>query len=253
MARTLQAFALLFALALSPIALADILAQDFGYTGGTIKGIKVKTGVSPVFTHGNPTPAAPGPFEQLASSELTVHVNAGDSDLFVYEIDAACNVHGGVEDRIDLQARVNGLVRGVIGGPAFLQPQGVPASLGFCPGPLSIPNVVAMSWVTRLGGGNAGFDYTFTIWWRAVDRIPLETATGVDAVMNNRIVKLTRYEGHEGTKGTKACFQLSACHLFRLAALGELRSAPPRAMLVTSFTRFARCTDFEGVSRAQRV
>ena len=121
MTRTIQAFAVLCALALSPVAATDILAQAFSYSGGTVKGIKVNTdaSVASVFA---------GPFKQLTSSELTVHVNAGDSDLFVYEIVGQFEVSSFDEkDYVDLQARVNDVLRGgVLGGPAILQPQTIP-------------------------------------------------------------------------------------------------------------------------------
>ena len=194
MTRTLQAFVMVFALALSPIALADMLAQAFSYTGGTVKGIKVKTDASLAENHSKASPSdSPGPFERLVSSDLTVHVNAGDSDLFVYQIDAQCDVDGGDEDYVDLQARVNGFVRGVIGGPAFLQPQSVPTFLVMCPGPRPFLRSVAKRWVTRLLGGSEGFDYTFTIWWRVVDQFPRNLGF-VNASLSKRIVTLTRYD-----------------------------------------------------------
>ena len=192
MARTLRASAMVFAVALSPIALADIVAQEFSYTSGAVKGMKVKTNTSYAMTHTVPTATSPGAFELLGSSELTVHVNAGDSDLFVYKIEGRCSVSGGEEDYLDLQARVNGFVRGVIGGPAFLQPQKVPASFVLCTGPSSSSGVVAKSWTARLPGGSEGFDYTFTIWWRAVDSSPLNG--GALALLSHRTVKLTRYD-----------------------------------------------------------
>src|SRR5262245_6490095 len=104
----------------------------------------------------------------LASSNLTVSLNAGDSDLFVYEIDAECSLASADNgDSISLQARINQLVRGVLGGPALLQPQDVPTDLEVCGS--QTRQSVAKSWAVRLSGGNAGADYTFTIWWRAAD------------------------------------------------------------------------------------
>ena len=192
MARTLQALTLLFALTLGPISLAELLAQDFSYTGGVAAGIKVRTTtLTEEIVSATTSSGTPGPFEPLASSELTVHVNAGASDLFVYEIVAQCNVLGEEKDYIDLQARLNGVVRGVLGGPAILQPQRNPTAGGLCSGPSVNAKVAANRWFTRLSGGSEGADYKFTIWWRAVDVVP---QLGVHGFLRQRSVTLTRYE-----------------------------------------------------------
>lgn len=191
MARTLRAFAMASALAISPIALGEIVAQEFSYSGSAGKGIKVKTNASPTRNEGS-IGGGSGPFRLLGSSELTVHVNAGDSDLFVYEIQAQCEMHGGDEDHLLFQARVNGAVRGVLGGPAILQPQTTPGAF-VCGGPRPPLSSVASSWVARLTGGSEGFDYTFTIWWRMIDEYPHTDILGYGHLAK-RIVKLTRYD-----------------------------------------------------------
>ena len=66
MARTLQALAMVLAVALSPIALADILAQGFSYTGGTVRGIQVNADPSTVEALDRLEHVGPEPFESLA-------------------------------------------------------------------------------------------------------------------------------------------------------------------------------------------
>ena len=188
MYRTIRTVVVVSALILTSTAFTELIAQETHYLGGAVKGIQVKTDPSVVSTNNNPTPAGSGPFGLLPSSELTVHMNPGESDLFVYEFDALCQT-GGENDFIEVQARVNGLVRGVLGGPAILQPQPVPTFLWLCQG--QALTVVAKSWVARLSAGSEGVDYTFTIWWRAVDVAPANP--GLRGIFNNRIVKLTRY------------------------------------------------------------
>jgi hypothetical protein len=126
---------------------------------------------------------------RLPSSSLTVHLEPGDSDLFVYEIDAECNLGGaGLGDYVDVQARVNGLLTPPLGGSARLQPQDVPTRLALCS--TGERRTVAKSWAIRLSGGSSGADYTFTTYWRATDVGPY---SHLIARLDNRTVRVTRY------------------------------------------------------------
>jgi hypothetical protein len=114
---------------------------------------------------------------------------SGNSDLFVYEIDAECSLGSADQgDAVLLQARLNGFVRPLLGGPALLQPQDVPTDLEVCAS--QERQSVAKSWAIRLSGGSSGADYTFTIWWRASD---VNAFNALIARLDNRTVRITRY------------------------------------------------------------
>ena len=147
----------LSALVSTAMAVAELTAQETHYLGGAVKGIQVKTNPSIVFTDNHPTPAGAGPFGLLPSSELTVHVNAGgERPLRVQSSMRNAKPVATPARRISLTCRLesNGLVRGVLGGPAILQPQRVPTFLWPCQGP--VLTVVAKSWVSPAIRGERG-------------------------------------------------------------------------------------------------
>jgi hypothetical protein len=175
---------------MSALTFGGVAAQEFHFTGAAVKGIQILTNTQTAeYNFDDPATAGGTRYFPLESSDLTVHVNAGDSDLFVYEIDAECSLSSaGQGDAITLQARINGVVRGVLGGPALLQPQNVPTDLEVCSS--RERQSVAKSWAARLSGGAAGADFTFTIWWRASD---VNAFNVLVARLDNRTVRLTRY------------------------------------------------------------
>ncbi len=181
MARNVQAFAVLCALAFGPIALTDLRAQDFHFTGGAVKGIQVKT----------QTALAGGfssTYAQLPGSDLTVHLNAGESDVFVYELAAECALIGGGDgDYLLVQARVNGALSSPLGAP-LLQPQRRNEGLVLCSSAQA--QAASMSWAIKLAGGSAGADYTLTVWWRVLDQYEPSNPGGS---FGKRTVKITRY------------------------------------------------------------
>ena len=172
------------------MAFGELAAQEFHYTGGAVEGTQVRTNTETAeYSIDDPVTRGGTRYLELASSNLTVHLNAGDSDLFVYEIDAECSLaSAGAGDTVLLQARLNGLVRPILGGPAFLQPQDVPTDLEICG--TDARHSVAKSWAVRLSGGSAGADFTFTIWWRAAD---VNAFNALFARLDNRTVRITRY------------------------------------------------------------
>jgi hypothetical protein len=173
------------------LALGELAAQEFHFTGGAVKGTQVRTNMGTAeYSMDDPVTIGGTRYLELASSNLTVHLDAGESDLFVYEIDAECSlVSAGQGDSVSFQARLNGFVRAIIGGgPALLQPQDVPTDLEICAA--STRQSVAKSWAVRLSGGSAGADFTFTIWWRAVD---VNAFNALIVRLDNRTVRLTRY------------------------------------------------------------
>lgn len=190
MARQQLTTSILVAGLVGAFALGELAAQEFQFTGGPVEGTLVRTNTQ-IAEYSMDDPATNGGrrYFELASSDLTVHLNAGDSDLFVYEIDAECSLgSAGQGDSVHLQARLNGQVRPILGGPALLQPQDVPEDLAICSS--SAPVAVTKSWAVRLTGGSAGADFTFTIWWRAAD---VNAFNALIARLDNRTVRLTRY------------------------------------------------------------
>ena len=65
-----------------------------------------------VLTDRSSTTTTPGEhiYHPLPNSLLTLVLQPGDSDLFVYEFDAACITVGGPSDHLAMQARLNGVV-----------------------------------------------------------------------------------------------------------------------------------------------
>ena len=175
---------------LGALALGELAAQESQFTGGGVEGTQVRTNAQTAeYSLDDPATAGGTRFLLLPSSNLTVHLNAGDSDLFLYEIDAECSLSSaGQGDSIQLQARLNGLVRPILGGAAILQPQDVPTDLEVCSS--RERQSVAKSWAARLSGGSSGADFTFTIWWRAAD---VNAFNALVARLDNRTVRITRY------------------------------------------------------------
>ena len=161
MCRQIRALAVPVALLLGPMALTDVVAQENVYSGGAVEGTQVKTNRD-LFGKGE------GAYAKLGSSELTVQLAPGDSDLFVYEFDAECYlINAGVNDYVSVQARLNDAVGF---SSSFLQPQNFPTTdLEFCG--TNAPHSVSKTWAIRLSNNTSStFIYTFSIWWRAVDR-----------------------------------------------------------------------------------
>jgi hypothetical protein len=117
------------ALALSHWHSSAVMAQVASFSHGAVEGGRVITDSSKIQI--NPSNA----HAELPSSALTIVLQPDDSDLFVLEFDAECFMTGFAEDRLSVQARLNGLVGwAVLGGlgPSFLQPQDNPPDLAVC-------------------------------------------------------------------------------------------------------------------------
>jgi hypothetical protein len=178
----------LFTLVLSPMALIELAGQEFFYTGTRVEATLVRTDHSPVVIF---DPKATT-FSLLPSSTLQAHVNPGDSDLFVFELVAECQIGDDADqfDAVQVEARLNGLLTFALGGGgvAFLQPQDVPSDGRLCSGPGRQP--VSKSWFVTLRGGESGTNWTFTIWWRLRGVHDPNLFAG----LINRVVRLTRYD-----------------------------------------------------------
>jgi hypothetical protein len=168
------------ALAVSPWH-ASVMAQLASFSHGAAEGGQIKTDRSEIFIFESSAHA------QLADSALTVQLQPGDSDLFVFEFDAECSV-GGPGDYLSVQARVNGAL-GPPFGTSFFQPQGGATDLRPCVGAAS--HTISKSWVIRLSNTtSASQTYTFSIWVRVVGNVNIPPGL---AVLDNRIVRYTRY------------------------------------------------------------
>ena len=176
-------------LALSPMALAEAAAQEVTFTGGAVEDIQVRTNNS-AEQRGEGTA-----FVLLGSSTLTVQVNPGESDLFVFEFDAECRLDGTAffEGYVEVQARAYGPL-GLSG--SVLQPQNLPDGVQFCGTNAEqgkdTAQSVAKSWAVRLNGGTTGLIRTFSIWWRVVDKNNDAFNAGLGR-LDERTVRLTRY------------------------------------------------------------
>jgi hypothetical protein len=124
---------------------------------------------------------------KLGSSELTVGLAPGDSDLFVYEFNAECRISGGPLDHVSVHARLNDQLG--FSGVSFLQPQSFPPNLGFCS--TFGPNSVSKAWAIRLTNNtSSAISYRFSIYTTVIDFNNDNTAVGL---LNDRTVRLTRY------------------------------------------------------------
>jgi hypothetical protein len=176
-------------LVLSPMALTELAAQEFNFTGGAVEGINVRT------NNATEMKAEGTAFALLGSSSLTVQVPPGDSDLFVFEFDAECRLDGTLffEGYVEVQARAVGPL-GLSG--SVLQPQNLPSGVEFCgtneEQGKETAQSVSKSWAVRLNGGTTGVIRTFSIWWRVVDKNNDTLNVGLGR-LDERTVRLTRY------------------------------------------------------------
>jgi hypothetical protein len=181
----------LFTLVLSPMALVDLAGQASSYMGTNVKATLVSTNSSAVTLV---APDAVNAFALLPGSILQVVMPPGDSDLFVFEIVAQCEI-GQIADWADgvaMQARLNGLMSfaPLGGGRALLQPQDMPNGGMLCSGPGM--DSVSKSWFVRLSGGESGRTWTFSIWWKLIDGGGPNPQLA--ATLDNQTVRLTRYD-----------------------------------------------------------
>jgi hypothetical protein len=176
----LHTFVVVVALALSPWHASAVMAQEAVYYGhGAAEGGQVRISRAEILI------GSSNAHEQLPSSALTVQLHPGDSDLFIFEFDAECLVAGSEADYLSVQARLNGVVGGSLGG-SYLQPQNNPTDLEACSS-AARSHTISKSWVIRLFNSTSSpQSYTFSIWVRVVGEQPI-------ASLDNRIVRLTRY------------------------------------------------------------
>jgi hypothetical protein len=171
------------------MALAEVAAQEFSFTGGAVEEIQVKT------NNATEQRAEAAAFVSLGSSSLTVLVNPGDSALFVFEFDAECRLEGTLffEGYVEVQARASGPL-GLSG--SALQPQNVTTGVEFCGTNAEQGKGTAQaafkSWAVTLNGGSSGLIRTFSIWWRVVDKNNDSLNAGLGR-LDERTVRLTRY------------------------------------------------------------
>jgi hypothetical protein len=185
MRRRVRTVVVVFSFMLGPVALTGSGAQEFHFTGGAVEGTQVKA------NNQSTSVAEAAGYVLLPSSSITVHVAAGDNDLFVFEFSAECSmvVSPGQGDHIRLQARFDGFVSAPFGGgPSILQPQNSPPDhLVDC----RSRHTISRMWAVRIAGGASGADHTFSIWWRVVDSLPDDG--DLFGLLDNRIVRSTRY------------------------------------------------------------
>jgi hypothetical protein len=171
-------------MALLPWCASVVLAEQAMYAFGAVLGGVVRTDASRIH------------FEEASShsllpnSVIAVDLQPGDNDFFVLEFDAACRLKGDPSDYLSLEARLNGAVGGVLGG-SFLQPQNNPTDFHACSSGDKW-QTVSKSWVIRLANTTSLLQqrHTFAIWVRVVDA---DGPSGPYAVLDNRMVRLTRY------------------------------------------------------------
>jgi len=172
------------ALALSLCHAIAVMAQQAYFTHGAALDGQAMT---------NRSDLSIGPlnaYKQLTSSALTIELQPGDSDLFVFEFDAACVVSGGPEDYLSVQARLNGFV-GLGANGSFLQPQSNPPDLHACTGSEG-RHTISKSWVIRLSNTTSSpQNHTFSIWVQLVDAGELNQPF---SLLDDRIVRITRYD-----------------------------------------------------------
>lgn len=119
----LHPYIVVAALAASPWPSSAVMAQVAVFSHGAVEGGQVVTDRS-VAT----TTIGEQIFHPLRSSgPLTVVLQPGDSDLFVYEFDGNCRTVGGPNDYLAVQARLNGVV-GPAPGASYFQPQDNPGT-----------------------------------------------------------------------------------------------------------------------------
>ena len=171
------------ALAVSPWPSSAVMAQAVSFSHGAVEG-------GQVLTDRSVTRTTPGKqiFHPLPNSLLTLVLQPGDSDLFVYEFDAGCFTVGGPSDSVVVQARLNGVVGSP--GASYFQPQNNPTNLEAC-STNGAYQTISKSWVIRLANTTSlPQTYTFAIWVKTLDRGLLNNAyTG----FFNRTVRYTRF------------------------------------------------------------
>ena len=171
------------ALAVSPWPSSAVMAQVAVLSHGAVEGGQVVTDRS-VAT----TTIGEQIFHPLPNSLLTLVLQPGDSDLFVYELDAGCFTVGGPSDSVVVQARLNGVVGSP--GASYFQPQNNPTNLEAC-STNGAYQTISKSWVIRLSNTTSlPQTYTFGIWVKTVDSgLPNNSYTAI----YNRTVRYTRY------------------------------------------------------------
>jgi hypothetical protein len=184
MCRRIRVLAVPFALLLTPMAHTAAVAQEYIFSGGAVEGTQVRT-------NRNPVAIGEGAYVKLGSSELTVQLAPGDSDLFVYEFDAQCHIPGaGWDDSIAVEARLFDAIG--LFGSSFLQPQDFPhADLRFC-GNNAARQSMSKTWAIRLTNSSASaVNYRFSIYVWAVDGA--NDDANLTGWLDDRTVKITRY------------------------------------------------------------
>ena len=182
-----QTFIVVAALAWIPCYASAVEAQQAHFTHGAAEGGEITTNRAEVPVGGL------NAHVQLTSSALTMELQPGDSDLFVFEFDAQCVVTGGPEDYLSVEARVNGFV-GLGASGSFLQPQSNPPDLHACTGSEG-RHTISKSWVTRLSNTTASpQSHTFSIWVRVIDAGEPNQPNPPFSLLDNRIVRITRYD-----------------------------------------------------------
>jgi hypothetical protein len=164
------------------MAVTEVIAQENAFSAGAVEGTQVKTNRGGVAV-------GEGAYVKLGSSELTVQLLPGDSDLFVYQFDAVCGISGGgVNDHVSVQARLNDAVG--LFGSSFLQPQHFPADLPFC-GDFELHSV-SKTWAIRLtNNSSSAINYRFSIYVTVIDFGNDNSNLG--ALLDQRTVRITRY------------------------------------------------------------
>lgn len=129
-------------------------------SGTTQESVIVRTKDTPT------TVAEGGAFALLADSGISRFVPAGDSDTVVVDFTAESHLTGasGINDRIEVVARLNGVDMAPIGPIAFKGDNTSSSnSAKFC---------------KRVAGGTSGTTYNVQIFWRVIDSSPLGTVSG---------------------------------------------------------------------------
>ena len=129
-------------------------------SGTTQESVIVKTKDTPTTINEG------GAFVALADSGISRFVPANDSDTVVVDFTAESHLTGasGVNDRIEVVARLNGVDMAPIGPISFKGDNTSSSnSAKFC---------------KRVAGGTNGTTYTVQIFWRVIDNAPLGAVSG---------------------------------------------------------------------------